>query len=83
MASIDNDKNKVGEEAESLMVGKCLWHTDDDGDDDDSSNSPTEEPEKEEEMEEEEVSSKETSMNQLHTSEEKLYARRPRHPLQR
>jgi hypothetical protein len=72
-----NDKHKMEEEAESSMVRKCMWHTNDDGGDDDndssdSSNSPEEEPEEVEE----EVSSEEMSMNQLDTSEEKLYARR-------
>jgi hypothetical protein len=78
MASNDNDKRKM-EEVESSMVRKSLRHTDDDGSDDDSSNSSEEEPpEEDEEMVEEEVSSEETSMNQLNTSEEKLYARHAR-----
>jgi 23S rRNA maturation-related 3'-5' exoribonuclease YhaM len=61
MTSNDNDKLKMEEEAETSTVSKRLWHTDDD----DSSDSP-----------EEEVSSEETSMNQLDTSEDKLFARR-------
>jgi hypothetical protein len=66
------------------MARKRLWYTDDDGGDDDSSNSLKEdllEQEPKEEVEEEmkeEISSKETSMNQLDTSKEKLYARRAR-----
>jgi hypothetical protein len=84
MASNDNDKRKMEDEAESSTVRKCLWHIDDDGSNDDSSNSsdsPEEEsPEKEPEEEEteEEVSLEETLMNQLDTSEEKLYARSAR-----
>jgi hypothetical protein len=76
MASNDNDKRKMKEEVESSTVRKRLRHTN--GGDDDSSDSPEEE--------------EETSMNQLNTSEEKLYAmcthgylfgvwRRWRHPL--
>jgi hypothetical protein len=61
MTSNDNDKLKMEEEAETSTVRKRLWHTGDD----DSSDSP-----------EEEVSSEETSMNQLDTSEDKLFARR-------
>jgi hypothetical protein len=72
MASNDNDRREM-EEAESLTVRKHLRHTDDNGGDDDSFNSPEELLE-----EEEEVSSEETLMNQLDTSEEKLYARRAR-----
>jgi hypothetical protein len=71
MASNDNDKRKMEEEAESSMMRKRLWHIDNDGDDNDSSessNSLEEEPE--------EVSLEETSMNQLDISEEKLHARR-------
>jgi hypothetical protein len=71
MASNNNDKRKMEEAAESSMVRKRLWHTDDDSSDDDSSDSSEEEPEEEETEEE-------TSMNQLDTSEEKLYARRTR-----
>jgi hypothetical protein len=71
MASNDNDKRKMEEEVESSMVRKHLWHSDDDNSEDDSSDLSKEEPE-------EEVSSKEISMNQLDTSEEKLYARRAR-----
>jgi hypothetical protein len=70
MASNDNDKRKMEEEVESSMVRKHLWHSDDDNSEDDSSDLSKEEPE--------EVSLKETSMNQLDTSEEKLYARRAR-----
>jgi hypothetical protein len=70
MASSNNDKRKMEEVAESSMVRKRLWHTDDDSNDDDSSDS-SEEPEEEETEEE-------MSMNQLDTSEEKLYARRAR-----
>jgi hypothetical protein len=66
MASNNNDKRKMEEVAESSMVRKRLWHTDDDSSDDDSSDSSEEEPEEE------------TSMNQLDTFEEKLYARRAR-----
>jgi hypothetical protein len=69
MASSDDGKCKMEEEAESSMVRKPLRLSDDDGGDVDSSDSPEEEPE-------EEVSSKETLMNQLDTSEKKLYARR-------
>jgi hypothetical protein len=86
MASNDNDKCKMEEEAESSMARKHLWHTDDDNSDDDSSDSledepPEEEPEigeEEEEETEDEVSSEETSMNQLDSFEEKLYARHTR-----
>jgi hypothetical protein len=70
MASNDNGKRKM--EEKSPMARKRLWHTDDDGSDTDSSDSPEEGPKEEEE----EVSLEETSMNQLDTSEEKLYARR-------
>jgi hypothetical protein len=62
MASNDDDKHKMEEEAESSMARKRLWLSDDD-----SSDSP-----------EEEVSSEESSMNQLDTSKEKLYAKRAR-----
>jgi hypothetical protein len=65
MASNDDDKHKMEEEAESSMARKRLWLSDDD-----SSDSPEEE--------EEEVSSEESSMNQLDTSKEKLYAKRAR-----
>jgi hypothetical protein len=93
MASNENDKCKMEEEAKSLTARKRLWHTNDNGGDNDSSNSsdsPDEESleeeleEEEEEMEEEEgeegetkeeVPSEETSMNQLDTSEKKLYGR--------
>jgi hypothetical protein len=86
MASDNNGKDMMEEEAESSMVGrKRLWHIDDDGGDDDSSKSsdsleeePLQEEEEEEEEEEEteeEVSSEVSSMNQLNTSKEKLYAR--------
>jgi hypothetical protein len=73
-ASINNNKLKIEEEAEPSMARKCLRHTDDDGSDDDTSDSPEEESSEEEETEEE-VSSEETSMNQLDTSEGKLYIR--------
>jgi hypothetical protein len=74
MVSNDNGKHKMEEEAESLMAArKRLRHTDDNGDEDDSSDSSQEEPEKEEE-----VSSEVSSLNQLDTSEEKLYAKRAR-----
>jgi hypothetical protein len=66
MASNDNGKGKLEEEAKSLTVRKWLRLSDDDGSDDDSSDSP------EEETDEEEASSEESSMNQLDTSEEKL-----------
>jgi hypothetical protein len=56
MASNDNDKCKMEEEAESSVVRKRMWHTNDDGGDDDSSNSP----EGEEKETEDEVSSEET-----------------------
>jgi hypothetical protein len=82
MASNDIDKHKMEEEAESSMaVRKRLRHTDDDDDDDDSpdfSNSVEEEPPSEEPEEIEEVSLEVSWMNQLDTSEEKLYARRAR-----
>jgi hypothetical protein len=84
MASNDNGKHKMEEEAESSTVArKCLWHTDDNDDNDDSSDSleeeleeETGEEEEEEEEMEEEVSLEVSSMNQLETSEEKLYAKR-------
>ncbi len=69
MASNDNSKRKLEEEAESSTVRKRLRISDDDVGDDDSSDSP------EEETEEEEVSSEEMLMNQLDTSEDKLYDR--------
>jgi hypothetical protein len=65
MASNDNDKCKLEEDAESLTARKRLRLFNDDADANDSSDSP-----------EEEVSSEETSMNQLDTSEEKLFAKR-------
>jgi hypothetical protein len=58
------------EEAESSVVSKRLWLSDEDGGDRNSSDSTEEE--------EEEVSSEESSMNQLNTSEEKLPAKRSR-----
>jgi hypothetical protein len=61
MASNNDGKRKMQEEAESSTVRKRLWLSNDDSSDS---------------SEEEEVSSKETMMNQLDTSEEKLYARR-------
>jgi hypothetical protein len=78
MASNDNGKHKLEEEAKSSTVRKRLWLSDDDVSDDDSFDSPEEETEEEEEEEEEteqEVSSEETSMNQLDTSE-MLFAKR-------
>jgi hypothetical protein len=75
IASNDNGKCKLEEEAESSIMRKRLWLSDDDTSGDDSSDSPKEEAE--EEMEEE-VSSEETSMNQLDTSKEKLLAKRAR-----
>jgi hypothetical protein len=71
MAFNDDSKCKIEEEAESSMVRKRLWLSNDDGGDDDSFDSPDEE----EETEEEEVSSEEMLMNQLDTSEDKLYDR--------
>jgi hypothetical protein len=65
MASNDDDKCKMEEEVESSMVRKRLRHSDGD----DSSDSL------EGESEEEEVSSEETSLKQLDTSEEKVHAR--------
>jgi hypothetical protein len=65
MTSNDNDKSKLEKEAESSMARKRLWLSDDDANDDDSSDSL-----------EEEVSAEEMSMNQLNTSEEKLFAKR-------
>jgi hypothetical protein len=79
MASNNNGKHKLEEEdAESSTMRKRLRPSNDDGGDDDDSNSTEEETEEEEEEKEveEEVSSEEMSMNQLDTSEEKLYARR-------
>jgi hypothetical protein len=72
MASNDNNnsKRKLEEEAESTTVRKRLWLFDDNSGDDDSPNSLKED------MEEEELSSKEMSMNQLDTSEGKLFAKR-------
>jgi hypothetical protein len=73
MASNNNiDKRKLEEEAESSTMKKRLRLSDDDAGDNDSFDSP------EEETEEEEVSSEETLMNQLDTSEEKLFAKRGR-----
>jgi hypothetical protein len=68
MASNDNSKHKLEEEAESSTAKKRLWLSDNDVGDFDSSDS----------LEEEETSSEETSMNQLNTSEEKLLAKRAR-----
>jgi hypothetical protein len=80
MTSNNNGKHKLEEEdAESSTMRKRLRPFDVDGGDNDDSNSTEEEMEEEEEEEkevEEEVSSEEMSMNQLDTSEEKLYARR-------
>jgi hypothetical protein len=69
IASNDNGKRKLEEEAESSIVRKRLRIYDDAGDDDDSSDSS------EEETEEEEVCSVELSMK-LDTSEEKFLAKR-------
>jgi hypothetical protein len=70
IASNDNGKRKLEEEAKSSTVRKRLWLYDDDGGDDDSSDSPEEETE-----EEEEVCSVELSMK-LDTSEEKFLTKR-------
>jgi hypothetical protein len=71
MASNDNNsKHKLEEEAESSTARKRLRLSDDDGGNDNFSDSP------EEEETEEEVSSEESSMNQLDTFEEKLFAKR-------
>jgi hypothetical protein len=70
MASNDNNSKHKLEEVESSMVRKRLWLYDDDTGNDDSSDSSKEE----EEMEE--LSSEETLMNQLDTSEEKFLAKR-------
>jgi hypothetical protein len=79
MAYNNNDRHKMEEEAESSTVRKWLQLFDDDGGDDDSSDSFNSlEREPEEEETEEEVSSEEMSMNQLDTSEEKLYDKRAR-----
>jgi hypothetical protein len=67
MASNDNDKRKLEEEAEPSTVRKRLQLSDKDGGDDDFSDSPEEETEYE-------VSSEESSMK-LDTSEEKLLAK--------
>jgi hypothetical protein len=72
MVSNDNGKRKLEEEAESSTARKRLQLSDDDAGDDDSSDSLEEE---DEETEEEKVCSKETLMNQLDTSEEKLLAK--------
>jgi hypothetical protein len=71
MASNDNGKCMLEEEAESLKARKRLWLYDDDAGDDDSSDSPEQETK-------EEVSLEETMMYQLDTSEEKLFAKRDR-----
>jgi hypothetical protein len=73
MASNDDGKRKMEEEAESSTARKRLRLSDNDGGDNDSSDSLEEETE-----EEEEVSLEEMSMNELDTSEEKLYDRRAR-----
>jgi hypothetical protein len=75
MASNDDGKSKMEEEAESSMARKQLWISDDDNSDDDSSDS-FDLSEREPEEEEDEVSSEETSMNQLDSSEERLHVRR-------
>ena len=67
MASNDNGKHKLEEEAESSMVRKRLRLSDDNVGDHNSSDSSEEETE-------EEVSLEEMLMNQLDTSEEKLFA---------
>jgi hypothetical protein len=66
MAFNDDSKWKIEEEAESSMVKKRLWLSNDDGGDNDSFDSPEEE---------EEVSSEEMLMNQLDSSEDKVYDR--------
>jgi outer membrane biosynthesis protein TonB len=70
MASNDDNKRKMEEEVESLMVRKRLQLPDDNSDDNDSFESLEEEPELEEEEEteeketqEEEEKEEETSMN--------------------
>jgi hypothetical protein len=65
MASNDNSKHKLEDEAESSMMRKRLQLSDDDDDSSDLSK----------EMEEEEVSLEESSMNQVDTSEKKLLAK--------
>jgi hypothetical protein len=65
---VSNNKRKVEEEVESLATKKRLWLCDN-TDYDDSSG------ELEEETEDDEVSSEESSMNQLDTSEDKLMAK--------
>jgi hypothetical protein len=76
MAYNNNDKHKM-EEAESSTARKWLQLFDDDDSDDDSSDSFNS-LEREPDETEEEVSSEEMSMNQLDTSEEKLYDKRAR-----
>jgi hypothetical protein len=72
MASNDNnDKRKLEEKVESSTARKRFCLFDDDDGDDDFSDSSKEETE-------EEVSSKESLMNQLDTSKEKLLAKRDR-----
>jgi hypothetical protein len=66
-ATNDNDKCKLEKEVESSTTMKRSWLSDDAIGDDDSSDSP-----------EEEASSEETSVNQLNTSKEKLFAKRGR-----
>jgi hypothetical protein len=70
----NNGKRRLMEEVESLMARKRLQLSNNDGRDNDSSDSPEEETERKEI--EEKVSSEEMSMNQLDTSEEKLFAKR-------
>jgi hypothetical protein len=72
MASNDNGKRKLQEEVESSMARKRLRLSDDDVGDDNSSDTSKEEIEEEKE---EDVSSEQTSMNQLDTSKEKLFAK--------
>jgi hypothetical protein len=67
MASNDNNGKRKVEQTESSAVSKRIQLFEDDGGDDSSGES--------EETMEEEVSSKESSMNQLDTSEEKLMAK--------
>jgi hypothetical protein len=75
MASNDDGKRKLEEEVKSLIARKRLRPSDDDGSNNDSSNPSDSQKETEEEPEAEEVSSEEMSMNQLNTSEEKLFAK--------
>jgi hypothetical protein len=67
MASNDNGKCKLEEEVKSSTMRKRLRPSDNDGGDNDSSD-----------WLEEEVSSEKMLMNQLDTSEEKMFAKRTR-----